>query len=82
MISGSHLWGTDRIPTLEECTYAEMAPGSALFTLGGKEYEKAFSSLAADYNIPSQLLTTAPVRTSAKTQTLTLSVLCSHVSGK
>ncbi|KAI7769236.1 hypothetical protein LZL87_011953 [Fusarium oxysporum] len=34
VIPGSHLWGADRIPKLEECTYAEMEPGSALFTLG------------------------------------------------
>ncbi|SPO06544.1 uncharacterized protein DNG_09234 [Cephalotrichum gorgonifer] len=34
VIPGSHLWGPDRIPKKEECTYAEMAPGSALFTLG------------------------------------------------
>ncbi|KAL4820757.1 hypothetical protein BDW67DRAFT_172345 [Aspergillus spinulosporus] len=34
VIPGSHLWGLDRMPKLEECTYAEMEPGSALFTLG------------------------------------------------
>ncbi|WZH45518.1 Phytanoyl-coa dioxygenase [Fusarium acuminatum] len=34
VIPGSHLWGSDRAPKLEECTYAEMEPGSALFTLG------------------------------------------------
>ncbi|KAL3429491.1 hypothetical protein BDV09DRAFT_190094 [Aspergillus tetrazonus] len=34
VIPGSHLWGPDRMPKLEECTYAEMEPGSALFTLG------------------------------------------------
>ncbi|KAL2813928.1 hypothetical protein BDW59DRAFT_167362 [Aspergillus cavernicola] len=34
VIPGSHLWGTERIPQLEECAYAEMEPGSALFTLG------------------------------------------------
>ncbi|KAL4764252.1 uncharacterized protein BDW70DRAFT_156908 [Aspergillus foveolatus] len=34
VIPGSHLWGPDRMPKLEECTYAEMDPGSALFTLG------------------------------------------------
>jgi ectoine hydroxylase-related dioxygenase (phytanoyl-CoA dioxygenase family) len=34
VIPGSHLWPHDRIPQLEECTYAEMEPGSALFTLG------------------------------------------------
>ncbi|OCF41833.1 phytanoyl-CoA dioxygenase [Kwoniella heveanensis CBS 569] len=34
VIPGSHLWGPDRSPKLEECTYAEMEPGSALFTLG------------------------------------------------
>jgi ectoine hydroxylase-related dioxygenase (phytanoyl-CoA dioxygenase family) len=34
VIPGSHLWQHDRIPQLEECTYAEMEPGSALFTLG------------------------------------------------
>ncbi|KAL4906180.1 hypothetical protein BDW74DRAFT_151445 [Aspergillus multicolor] len=34
VIPGSHLWGSDRMPELEECTYAEMEPGSALFTLG------------------------------------------------
>ncbi|KAJ4245021.1 hypothetical protein NW762_014228 [Fusarium torreyae] len=34
VIPGSHLWGPDRIPKKEECTYAEMEPGSALFTLG------------------------------------------------
>ncbi|KAL4913700.1 hypothetical protein BDW62DRAFT_158207 [Aspergillus aurantiobrunneus] len=34
VIPGSHLWGAERMPKLEECTYAEMEPGSALFTLG------------------------------------------------
>ncbi|KAL3479177.1 hypothetical protein BJX99DRAFT_268591 [Aspergillus californicus] len=34
VIPKSHLWGADRSPKLEECTYAEMEPGSALFTLG------------------------------------------------
>jgi ectoine hydroxylase-related dioxygenase (phytanoyl-CoA dioxygenase family) len=34
VIPGSHLWPNDRAPKLSECTYAEMAPGSALFTLG------------------------------------------------
>ncbi|RSL50949.1 hypothetical protein CEP53_008613 [Fusarium sp. AF-6] len=34
IIPGSHLWAPDRIPKKEECTYAEMEPGSALFTLG------------------------------------------------
>jgi ectoine hydroxylase-related dioxygenase (phytanoyl-CoA dioxygenase family) len=34
VIPGSHLWGSDRAPKPEECTYAEMEPGSALFTLG------------------------------------------------
>ncbi|KAL2808416.1 hypothetical protein BJX63DRAFT_439436 [Aspergillus granulosus] len=34
VIPGSHLWSPDRMPKLEECTYAEMEPGSALFTLG------------------------------------------------
>ncbi|KAL5334341.1 hypothetical protein BJX70DRAFT_402708 [Aspergillus crustosus] len=34
VIPGSHLWPADRIPKLEECTHAEMEPGSALFTLG------------------------------------------------
>ncbi|KAL4945154.1 hypothetical protein BDV06DRAFT_209654 [Aspergillus oleicola] len=34
VIPGSHLWGADRMPKLEECTYAEMEPGAALFTLG------------------------------------------------
>ncbi|KAK2805090.1 hypothetical protein FQN50_006335 [Emmonsiellopsis sp. PD_5] len=34
VIPGSHLWGTDRMPRTDECTYAEMEPGSALFTLG------------------------------------------------
>ncbi|KAI5236556.1 hypothetical protein E4T43_08544 [Aureobasidium subglaciale] len=34
VIPGSHLWGVDRAPNLEEVTYAEMEPGSALFTLG------------------------------------------------
>ncbi len=34
VIPGSHLWGPDRAPKVEEVTYAEMAPGSALFTLG------------------------------------------------
>ena len=36
VIPGSHLWGPDRAPKVEECTYAEMEPGSALFTLGCK----------------------------------------------
>jgi ectoine hydroxylase-related dioxygenase (phytanoyl-CoA dioxygenase family) len=34
VIPGSHLWGPDRAPKVEECTYAEMESGSALFTLG------------------------------------------------
>ncbi|THY97110.1 hypothetical protein D6C95_05022 [Aureobasidium pullulans] len=34
VIPGSHLWGADRAPKKEEVTYAEMEPGSALFTLG------------------------------------------------
>jgi len=34
VIPGSHLWGADRAPKVEEVTYAEMEPGSALFTLG------------------------------------------------
>lgn len=34
VIPGSHLWDSDRVPKVEECTYAEMEPGSALFTLG------------------------------------------------
>ncbi|CAH0052284.1 unnamed protein product [Clonostachys solani] len=34
VIPGSHLWPGDRFPKLEEVTYAEMEPGSALFTLG------------------------------------------------
>ncbi|KAK2134401.1 hypothetical protein NOF04DRAFT_1352640 [Fusarium oxysporum II5] len=34
VIPGSHLWGPDRAPKVEGCTYAEMEPGSALFTLG------------------------------------------------
>lgn len=36
VIPGSHLWGTDRAPKIGEVTYAEMEPGSALFTLGCK----------------------------------------------
>lgn len=34
VIPGSHLWGADRAPKEEEAVYAEMEPGSALFTLG------------------------------------------------
>lgn len=34
VIPGSHLWPIDRAPKVEECAYAEMEPGSALFTLG------------------------------------------------
>lgn len=34
VIPGSHLWGVDRAPKLDEVCYAEMEPGSALFTLG------------------------------------------------
>lgn len=34
VIPGSHLWGPDRAPKVEECAYAEMEAGSALFTLG------------------------------------------------
>ncbi|CAD6583319.1 MAG: hypothetical protein CYPHOPRED_002336 [Cyphobasidiales sp. Tagirdzhanova-0007] len=34
VIPGSHLWNTDRAPKVEECAFAEMEPGSALFTLG------------------------------------------------
>lgn len=38
MIPGSHLWGPDRAPKTDEVTYAEMEPGSALFTLGCKYF--------------------------------------------
>ncbi|WVQ74082.1 hypothetical protein IAR50_003666 [Cryptococcus sp. DSM 104548] len=34
VIPGSHLWGPERAPKVEECTYAEMEPGDALFSLG------------------------------------------------
>lgn len=34
VIPGSHLWGARRKPELREAGYAEMKPGSALFTLG------------------------------------------------
>ncbi|AFR95217.2 phytanoyl-CoA dioxygenase [Cryptococcus neoformans C23] len=34
VIPGSHLWSPDRAPKIEECTYAEMEAGDALFTLG------------------------------------------------
>ncbi|KIR51244.1 phytanoyl-CoA dioxygenase [Cryptococcus gattii Ru294] len=34
VIPGSHLWGPERAPKVEECTYAEMEAGDALFTLG------------------------------------------------
>uniref|UniRef100_A0A8H7K9U3 Phytanoyl-CoA dioxygenase n=1 Tax=Bionectria ochroleuca TaxID=29856 RepID=A0A8H7K9U3_BIOOC len=34
VIPGSHLWPSNRFPKIEEVTYAEMEPGSALFTLG------------------------------------------------
>jgi ectoine hydroxylase-related dioxygenase (phytanoyl-CoA dioxygenase family) len=34
VIPGSHLWGPDRAPKESECTYAEMQPGSAFFSLG------------------------------------------------
>ncbi|GAB7327944.1 hypothetical protein MBLNU13_g11713t2 [Cladosporium sp. NU13] len=34
VIPGSHLWPSDRAPKVEEGTYAEMEPRSALFTLG------------------------------------------------
>lgn len=34
VIPGSHLWGPDRAPKVEECTHAEMEAGDALFTLG------------------------------------------------
>lgn len=34
VIPGSHLWGPERAPKREECTYAEMEPGSAFFCLG------------------------------------------------
>ncbi|TYJ56745.1 hypothetical protein B9479_002515 [Cryptococcus floricola] len=34
VIPGSHLWPPTRAPKVEECAYAEMEPGSALFTLG------------------------------------------------
>jgi len=34
VIPGSHVWDDSRAPKVEECTYAEMEPGSALFTLG------------------------------------------------
>lgn len=34
VIPGSHLWDDSRAPKVEECAYAEMEAGSALFTLG------------------------------------------------
>ncbi|GAA6021114.1 hypothetical protein JCM10207_003370 [Rhodosporidiobolus poonsookiae] len=34
VIPGSHLWPPSRAPDESECTYTEMAAGSALFTLG------------------------------------------------
>lgn len=34
VIPGSHVWPATRPPRVDECAYAEMEPGSALFTLG------------------------------------------------
>lgn len=34
VIPGSHLWDDTRAPKVDECAYAEMEAGSALFTLG------------------------------------------------
>ena len=36
VIPGSHLWEDGRAPKPEDAVYAEMEPGSALFTLGCK----------------------------------------------
>ncbi|RDW86476.1 phytanoyl-CoA dioxygenase family protein [Aspergillus mulundensis] len=49
VIPGSHLWGPDRMPKLEECTYAEMEPGSALFTLGSTYHGAGENKCEKDY---------------------------------
>jgi hypothetical protein len=50
VIPGSHLWGTDRAPKVDEVTYAEMEPGSALFTLGC-EYDPVRNEREALLNV-------------------------------
>jgi ectoine hydroxylase-related dioxygenase (phytanoyl-CoA dioxygenase family) len=57
VIPGSHLWGTDRAPKVDEVTYAEMEPGSALFTLGceydpAKNLFEALLSISFCSNLP------------------------------
>jgi len=47
VILGSHLWGLDRIPTMEEVTVAKMSVGEALMMLGGV-YHGAGKNSTAD----------------------------------
>ena len=48
VIPGSHLWPHDRAPAVSECTYAEMEPGSALFTLGSTYHGAGENPVRAD----------------------------------
>ncbi|EOO00580.1 putative phytanoyl- dioxygenase family protein [Phaeoacremonium minimum UCRPA7] len=54
VIPRSHLWGPERAPKVEECTYAEMDPGSALFTLGNKAVGGV--GFVGDHKDPAELL--------------------------
>jgi len=51
VIPGSHLWGDDRAPTYEECTYATMVPGEALVFLGST-YHAGGTNATKDQNRP------------------------------
>lgn len=64
VIPGSHLWAPDRAPKVEECAYAEMEPGSALFTLGCKFLQPESCIIAHLFS--SQLHTMALAKISAK----------------
>jgi len=81
VIPSSHLWGTDRAPKVDEVTYAEMEPGSALFTLGC-EYDTAELGQSITKHILLQQHTTVPEKTNAKRTTQTLCGPYSQSSGK
>ena len=81
VIPGSHLWGTDRAPKVDEVTYAEMEPGSALFTLGC-EYNPVDNHCRALLNVFLQQHITVLVKTNAKKMIQTLYEHYSRSSGK
>ncbi|KAI9726679.1 MAG: hypothetical protein M1834_008944 [Cirrosporium novae-zelandiae] len=51
VIPGSHLWGDNRAPLLEECGYATMEPGEALIFLGST-YHAGGTNATTDTNRP------------------------------